>query len=109
MKISVLTLFPDIYKIYLDQTILKRANIEYEIINIRDYADNKYKKVDDKIYGDGAGMLLKPEPFFKYFASIKERKKSAYTVFLSPQGKKVDQSTIEFLKEKRYYFHIRSL
>lgn len=88
MKISVLTLFPDIYKIYLDQTILKRANIEYEIINIRDYADNKYKKVDDKIYGDGAGMLLKPEPFFKYFASIKERKSQHILYFYLHKVKK---------------------
>ena len=71
MKISILTLFPELFDLYLSQTILKRAvennYLEFELINIRDYSTNTYHQVDDTPYGGGAGMLLKPEPFFKYF------------------------------------------
>lgn len=101
MNITVLTLFPEIYDLYLSQTILKRADINYEIVNIREYADNKHAMVDDKPYGGGAGMLLKPEPYFNYFHTIKNRKKTAFTVFVTPQGKKVDQNIINLLKEKK--------
>ena len=77
MKIRVLTLFDELFKMYLSQTILDRANsndVEYIIENIRDYADNKHKQVDDAPFGGGAGMVLKPEPFWTYFVGLRKSK-----------------------------------
>lgn len=103
MKIRVLTLFKELFDLYLSQTILKRANecnIEYNIVNIRDYATNHQRQVDDTVYGGGKGMLLKPEPFFNYFFKLKEQNIKPYVVFVTPQGKKLDQEKINFLSEK---------
>ena len=67
MKFTVLTLFPDIFELYLSQTIIQRAAengiIDYEIVNIRDYSGNKHSQVDDIPFGGGAGMVVKPEPY----------------------------------------------
>lgn len=95
MKIRVLTLFPQLFYMYLDQTILKRAKIEFEIENIRDYSNDKHKSVDDSPYGGGAGMVLKPEPFWAYFASLRKKKiKKPFTIFVSPQGETTTQQKI---------------
>ena len=104
MKISILTLFPELFDLYLSQTILKRAvennYLEFELINIRDYSTNTYHQVDDTPYGGGAGMLLKPEPFFKHFFEQKEKGRKPYVIFVSPQGKALNQEKINELKEK---------
>ncbi len=95
MKIRVLTLFPQLFEMYLEQTILKRANIDFDILNIRDFANNKHNSVDDSPYGGGGGMILKPEPFWSYFVGLRKQKiKKPYTIFVSPQGKKTTQKTI---------------
>lgn len=98
MKIRVLTLFEELFEIYLSQTIMKRAdynNIDYDIVNIRNYADNKHKQVDDMPFGGGAGMLLKPEPYWNYFREIRKNKeKKPYTIFVSPQGKTLTQKKL---------------
>ncbi|WP_064580919.1 tRNA (guanosine(37)-N1)-methyltransferase TrmD [Streptobacillus moniliformis] len=98
MKIRVLTLFTDIFKIYLSQTIMQRAsdqNIKIDIENIRDYSDNKHKQVDDTPFGGGAGMVLKPEPFWKYFVNLRKSKiKKPFTIFVTPQGKKLTQEKL---------------
>ena len=71
MKFSVLTLFPELFEQYLSQTILKRASdkdiINFNIVNIRDYARNKHNQMDDIPFGGGAGMVLKPEAYWNYF------------------------------------------
>lgn len=104
MKITVLTLFKELFDMYLSQTILDRAVnndlVEYYIVNIRDYSTNSYHQVDDTPFGGGAGMLLKPEPFFKYFFSLKEENRKPYVVFVTPQGNKLNQERIDKLKEK---------
>ncbi|CAM3159868.1 tRNA (guanosine(37)-N1)-methyltransferase TrmD [Streptobacillus ratti] len=98
MKIRVLTLFNEIFEMYLSQTIMQRANeqnIEIDIENIRDYSDNKHKQVDDTPFGGGAGMVLKPEPFWKYFVNLRKSKvKKPFTVFVTPQGKKLTQEKL---------------
>lgn len=103
MKITVLTLFKELFELYLSQTILERAQkinqVEYDIVNIRDYANDKHKTVDDTPYGGGSGMLLKPEPFFNYFYSIKEKRKP-YVIFVTPQGKKLNQKMIKEISKK---------
>ncbi|NYV27225.1 tRNA (guanosine(37)-N1)-methyltransferase TrmD [Streptobacillus felis] len=98
MKIRILTLFNEIFNLYLSQTIMKRAednNTEIEIVNIRDLSDNKHKQVDDTPFGGGAGMVLKPEPFWKYFSELRKSKiKKPYTIFVTPQGKTLNQEKI---------------
>lgn len=95
MKIRVLTLFPELFSMYLNQTILKRANIDFEIENIRNYSNDKHKSVDDTPYGGGAGMVLKPEPFWAYFVNLRKNKiKKPYTIFVTPQGEKATQQKI---------------
>lgn len=104
MKITVLTLFPEIFSLYLSQTIHKRAFenglLDYEIVNIRDYSVDSYHTVDDTPFGGGAGMLLKPEPFFKYFFKLKNENRKPYVVFVSPQGIPLTQKVITNLKKK---------
>lgn len=100
MKITVLTLFNELFDMYLSQKIHQRANennILFKIENIRDYSDNKHKQIDDTPYGGGAGMLLKPEPFWNYF---KSKKKKPHVIFLSPQGIKLDQKKVIELSQK---------
>ena len=92
MKIRVLTLFPELFNTYLEQTIHKRAvelgSIVFDIINIRKYTQNKHNQMDDMPFGGGAGMVLKPEAYWNYFEKInKENRKRPYIIFVSPQGK----------------------
>ena len=104
MKIIILTLFDELFKMYLSQTILDRANsndVEYIIENIRDYTDNKHKQVDDAPFGGGAGMVLKPEPFWAYFVGLRKSKiKKPYTIFVTPQGEKLNQKKLIELSQK---------
>jgi tRNA (guanine37-N1)-methyltransferase len=69
MRIDVISAVPEIFKSPLECSILKRAQdkkkVEIFIHNLRDYAFNKHKQIDDKPFGGGAGMVLKPEPFFE--------------------------------------------
>lgn len=92
MKIRVLTLFPELFSTYLEQTIHKRAvelgSIVFDIVNIREYTQNKHNQMDDMPFGGGAGMVLKPEAYWNYFEKInKENGKRSYIIFVSPQGK----------------------
>ncbi|WP_067139258.1 tRNA (guanosine(37)-N1)-methyltransferase TrmD [Oceanivirga salmonicida] len=103
MKIRVLTLFPELFDLYLSQTILERAKnniIDFDIVNIRKYAEDRHDGIDDTAFGGGAGMVLKPEPFFKYFFELKDKNIKPYVVFVSPQGKKLDQKKVMELGNK---------
>ncbi len=104
MKFTVLTLFPELFEIYLSQTIIQRAAksgiVVYKIINIRDYAENKHSQMDDIPFGGGAGMVLKPDAYWNYFKKNHLEKK-AYVIFVSPQGKTLNHEKITELAEKR--------
>ena len=71
MKFTVLTLFPELFELYLSQTIIQRAVdaeiTDYNIVNIRDYSGNKHSQMDDIPFGGGAGMVLKPEAYWNFF------------------------------------------
>jgi tRNA (guanine37-N1)-methyltransferase len=105
MQFDVLTLFPQMFHSFLDESIVKRAikakKIQVNLINFRDFAADKHKTVDDTPYGGGAGMVLKCQPIFDAFASIKSKKESrkskTLSVFLTPQGKKLTQARVEKL------------
>ena len=100
MKFTVLTLFPEIFELYLAQTIMQRASelgiVEYKIVNIRDYSGNKHNQVDDIPFGGGAGMVLKPEPYWNYFEQkmVEEKKKKGYVIFVTPQGKQLTHEKV---------------
>lgn len=94
MRFDVLTLFPDMMRAVLEESILGRAAakgiLEFSFTNIRDYAENKHKKVDDYAYGGGTGLVMAPQPIVSAHESIPKQERSL-TVYLSPQGKVMTQ------------------
>ena len=98
MKIGVLTLFPELFNTYLEQTIHKRAvelgSIIFDIVNIREYTQNKHNQMDDMPFGGGAGMVLKPEAYWNYFEKIKKENREPHIIFVSPQGKTLTHETV---------------
>lgn len=94
MRIDVLTLFPAMFAGPLDESIIKRARqagvLDLDIHNLRDYAHDRHKTVDDRPFGGGPGMLLKPEPIFE--AVEKLRRDGTRVVLLSPAGRKFSQA-----------------
>ncbi len=106
MKCDVLTLFPDVITAYLNESILKRAQkkklLEVKVYNIREFASDKHKTVDDYSFGGGSGMVIKPEPLFKAIDFIKKDNVPRRIILLSPQGRLFNQSIAEeFSQEKR--------
>jgi len=103
MRYDVITLFPEIIDFYCSSSILGRARtqniIEVNTVNPRDFAKDKHRKVDDTPYGGGAGMVLKCEPFFSAYESIKILPDSV-TVLLTPQGKTFNQQISRELSKK---------
>ena len=95
MKITILTLFPEMFE-SLNASILKRAQeknlIEINIVNIRDYSLDNNKRCDDYSYGGGAGMIMTPQPLFDAISSVKTDK--SYTIYLSPKGKVLTQEKV---------------
>ena len=94
MKISILTLFPEMFEGFLNQSIIsislsKKIN-EIEIINFRDYSNNKHKRVDDYQYGGGAGMVIGLQPIVDCLNDITTP--DSHVVLLTPQGKTYDQA-----------------
>jgi len=94
MKIDVLTLFPAMFAGPLDESIIMRARksglLDLKIHQLRDWTHDRHKTVDDKPFGGGPGMLLKPEPLFEAIESLKREGKKV--ILLSPSGRKFDQS-----------------
>lgn len=107
MKISVLTLFPNMFEGPLGESIIGRAVeknlLELNILNIRDYTKNKHKKVDDYPYGGGAGMVMQADPIFNALESL-ETKKSRI-IYVTPKGKVFNQElAINLSKEEDLVF-----
>ena len=94
MKITVLTLFPNMFDGFLSESIIKRARekgiVDIELVNFRDYTPLKNGQVDDSIYGGGPGMLLRCEPIFECLDAV--RTQNSLVVMLTPDGKTFDQT-----------------
>ena len=94
MKIDVLTLFPAMFAGPLDESIIKRAReagrLDLAIHNLRDYAHDRHKTVDDRPFGGGPGMLLKPEPIFEAVESL--AREGTRVILLSPAGRPFSQA-----------------
>ncbi|MDD6136522.1 MAG: tRNA (guanosine(37)-N1)-methyltransferase TrmD [Lachnospiraceae bacterium] len=107
MKFHIMTLFPEMVMAGLSESITGRAMekgiLEINAVNIRDFADNKYKHVDDYTYGGGAGMLMQPEPVYKAYQSIvgrQEKPRKTRVLYMTPQGRPFKQNMAqEFAKE----------
>jgi tRNA (guanine37-N1)-methyltransferase len=95
MKIDIISAVPELLSSPLNTSILKRAQdkkkVKIEIHNLRDYAFNKHKQIDDKPFGGGAGMVLKPEPFFECIEKLKSQNNFDHIIFTTPKGKLFDQ------------------
>ena len=113
MNFHVMTLFPDMIMNGLSTSIIGRAMekglIDIEAVNIRDYAFNKHNKVDDYIYGGGAGMLMQAEPVYLCYEAIQKRiierkamdsSKRTRVVYLTPQGETFTQTKAEELAQE---------
>lgn len=104
MKFSIITIFPEIFNAYFNVGILKKAIqrklIEINVYNLRDFTEDKHKTVDDYPYGGGAGMVMKPEPFFIAIDAICPEKAQRRVIMLSPAGKTFNQKLAEELSEE---------
>jgi len=94
MKFNIITIFPNIFDSYFNESIIKRAIqkklVKINIHNLRDFTKDKHKTVDDKPYGGGPGMVMMVEPIYKALKKIKKTKKTKIILF-SAKGKKFDQ------------------
>lgn len=102
MIVRIITLFPEFFDSPLRSGLLGKAIdkgiITVEIVNLRDYANNKFRRCDDTPYGGGSGMVLMPEPLFRCLDAIKG---DAYTLLTTPAGVRFDQELVKKLHEKK--------
>jgi tRNA (guanine37-N1)-methyltransferase len=94
MRIDILTLFPEICRAPLNESIMKRAQdsgaVDLQIHDLRDWTSDKHHVVDDAPFGGGQGMVMKPEPIFAAVESL--RKENSTVVLMTPQGREFSQS-----------------
>ncbi|HWF18270.1 MAG TPA: tRNA (guanosine(37)-N1)-methyltransferase TrmD [Verrucomicrobiae bacterium] len=104
MKIDVLTLFPAMFAGPLDESIVQRARkngaLDLAVHNLRDYTHDRHKTVDDRPFGGGPGMLLKPEPLFEAVENLGREK--SRVILLSPAGRKFDQAIARELAQAEH-------
>ncbi|EEF57232.1 tRNA (guanosine(37)-N1)-methyltransferase TrmD [Pedosphaera parvula] len=104
MKVDVLTLFPAMFAGPLDESIVQRARktgaLDLTIRNLRDYTHDRHKTVDDRPFGGGPGMLLKPEPIFEAVEDLAREK--TRVILLSPSGRKFDQAIARELAQQEH-------
>ncbi|MCL7958880.1 MAG: tRNA (guanosine(37)-N1)-methyltransferase TrmD, partial [marine benthic group bacterium] len=94
MKINVVTIFPEFFEVPLGTSIPGRAAtaglVKYRVVDLRDFTHDRHRTVDDEPYGGGAGMVMKPEPFFE---AMDELEPKGPVVLLSPRGRVFDHDT----------------
>lgn len=104
MKITIMTLFPEMCNAVLDESIIGRARkngiIEIDTVNIRDFTHDKHNRVDDAPYGGGMGMLMQTQPIYDCFASLcSEDEKKPHLIYMSAQGKTLTQKRVKELSQ----------
>lgn len=104
MRIDILTLFPKMFEGLLGESIIKRARnkgkVNIAVHNLRDWSKDKHRKVDDKPFGGGPGMVIKPQPLFDAIDDLRSR--SSRVVLLTPQGKTLDQAIAKRLSKFKH-------
>jgi tRNA (guanine37-N1)-methyltransferase len=102
VKIDVLTLFPAMFAGPLDESIIKRARLkgllDLKIHDLRDWTHDRHRTVDDRPFGGGPGMLMKPEPLFEAVENL--RREKTRVILFSPSGRKFDQSIARELAQQ---------
>src|SRR5690606_24774908 len=105
MKIGVITLFPEMFDAVIDYGISSRAVdqglLQVECWNPRDFTRDRHQTVDGRPYGGGPGMVMKPEPLSAAIATARSALPQAPVIYLSPQGRKLDQSGVEMLVARK--------
>ena len=113
LRFDILTIFPSMFSSYLDESMIKRAKsrklLDIRVHDLRDWAEGKHHKVDDRPFGGGPGMLMKVEPFYRALKSLKAlksaKKDRPYVILLSPRGTRFTQRVAERLvKHKQIIF-----
>ena len=102
MKFNILTLFPEMFDAVQKSIIgkaIEKGIIEINLINIRDFSKNKHKKVDDTPYGGGAGMVMRPDVVYDAYKSVEN--KNAKVIYMTPQGKQLNQQKVEELSKEK--------
>jgi len=101
MRIDIISAVPDLLESPLNTSIVRRAQnknkCEINVYNLRDYAHDKHKQIDDKPFGGGPGMLLKPEPFFECIEKLQSEREYDHILIMSPKGKIIDQKFLNKL------------
>lgn len=106
MRIDIITIFPKMFSAVLDESIIKRAQKKGKVKifthDLRNYTLDKHRKVDDRPFGGGSGMVLQAEPIFRAVQAIKKKiKGKSKVILLCPQGKKYDQNYAKRLSKER--------
>ena len=101
MKFDIITLFPEMFSAIKEEGVIARAMkkslISIKTWQLRDFSSNKYKNVDEKPYGGGAGMVIQVKPIRDCISKIKQSSPNTRVIYLSPQGKKLEQKLVEEL------------
>jgi tRNA (guanine37-N1)-methyltransferase len=104
MRIDIITLFPEICRAPLSESMMKRAQesgaLDLRIHNLRDWTSDKHHVVDDAPFGGGQGMVMKAEPIFAAVESL--RSDNSFTVLMTPQGKRFDQKLAGTMSRKNH-------
>ncbi|MBI1884161.1 MAG: tRNA (guanosine(37)-N1)-methyltransferase TrmD [Chlamydiae bacterium] len=108
LKIDIITLFPEMLTGFLCESILKKAQekgkVEIRLVSPRDFAKDKHKTCDDKPFGGGSGMVMKPEPVFRALEKVETPE--AHVILMSPQGEKFVQKKARHLAQKTHLIFI---
>jgi len=103
MRIDILTIFPEMFEPVLNESIVKRARlkkiVEFHIHDLRDYTSDKHRKVDDRPFGGGSGMVMRVEPIFNCLKTIKCKEGKPRVILLTPQGKRLNQGKVKKLSK----------
>jgi tRNA (guanine37-N1)-methyltransferase len=104
MRIDIITVLPELLESPLNYSIIKRAKekglVEINIINLRDFSNDKYKSVDDYAFGGGAGMVMMIEPVYKAIEKLKTEREYDEIIYTSPDGEKFNQKLANHLSLK---------
>ena len=108
MRIDIITIFPKMFEPVLNESIIKRAQrkgkVKIYIYNLSDYTLDKHRKVDDRPFGGGSGMVMSPEPIFRAVEDIKSHaaRRTPHVILLCPQGKRLIQRTAKGLAKYKH-------
>ncbi|MBL7170568.1 MAG: tRNA (guanosine(37)-N1)-methyltransferase TrmD [Candidatus Omnitrophica bacterium] len=110
MRIDIITIFPEMFEGVFSRSIIKRARekalVEIAVHQLRDWTDDRHKTVDERPYGGGPGMVMKPEPIFKAVEDLQKRFGEGEVCLLTPQGERFNQEMAQDLSGNKHLYLI---